>query len=153
MRTVESLMFPFLQVGPVHIIFILHEALFSLKLKINFAKLESIMVIVSFPLEYKHKNLYIDRLCALYKHCSSQSKLHPHSTSPMSPDPSRLSSFVLCAVYHTWILTSLPKCLLSKCVLGRNRNAIRARLPGCLWNATPRSRSPLERNNGFWTQA
>ena len=26
-------------------------------------------------------------------------------------------------------------------------------LPGCVWNATPRSRSPLERNLGFWTQA
>ena len=26
-------------------------------------------------------------------------------------------------------------------------------LPGCVWNATPRSRSPLERNIGFWTQA
>ena len=26
-------------------------------------------------------------------------------------------------------------------------------LPGCVWNATPRSLSPLERNIGFWTQA
>ena len=26
-------------------------------------------------------------------------------------------------------------------------------LPGCVGNATPRSRSPLERNIGFWTQA
>ena len=26
-------------------------------------------------------------------------------------------------------------------------------LPGCVWNATPRSLSPLERNTGFWTQA
>ena len=26
-------------------------------------------------------------------------------------------------------------------------------LPGCVWNATPRSWSPLERNLGFWTQA
>ena len=26
-------------------------------------------------------------------------------------------------------------------------------LPGCVWNATPRSRSALERNIGFWTQA
>ena len=26
-------------------------------------------------------------------------------------------------------------------------------LPGGVWNATPRSRSPLERNIGFWTQA
>ena len=26
-------------------------------------------------------------------------------------------------------------------------------LPGCVWNATPRSRSPMERNIGFWTQA
>ena len=25
--------------------------------------------------------------------------------------------------------------------------------PGCVWNATPRSLSPLERNIGFWTQA
>ena len=24
---------------------------------------------------------------------------------------------------------------------------------GCVWNATPRSLSPLERNIGFWTQA
>ena len=24
-------------------------------------------------------------------------------------------------------------------------------LPGCVWNATPRSLSPLERNIGFWT--
>ena len=28
-----------------------------------------------------------------------------------------------------------------------------APVPGCVWNATPRSRSPLERNLGFWTQA
>ena len=26
-------------------------------------------------------------------------------------------------------------------------------LPGCVWNATPRSLSPLERKLGFWTQA
>src|SRR5574340_544473 len=26
-------------------------------------------------------------------------------------------------------------------------------LPGCVWNATPRSLSPLEGNIGFWTQA
>ena len=26
-------------------------------------------------------------------------------------------------------------------------------LPGGVWNATPRSLSPLERNIGFWTQA
>ena len=26
-------------------------------------------------------------------------------------------------------------------------------LPGCVWNAAPRSLSPLERNIGFWTQA
>ena len=26
-------------------------------------------------------------------------------------------------------------------------------LPGCVWNATPRSLSPLERNIGFWIQA
>ena len=26
-------------------------------------------------------------------------------------------------------------------------------LPGCVWNATPRSLSPLERNIGFWTPA
>ena len=26
-------------------------------------------------------------------------------------------------------------------------------LPGCVWNATPRSLSPLERTIGFWTQA
>ena len=26
-------------------------------------------------------------------------------------------------------------------------------IPWCVWNATPRSLSPLERNNGFWTQA
>ena len=26
-------------------------------------------------------------------------------------------------------------------------------IPGCVWNATPRSLSPLERNIGFWTQA
>ena len=26
-------------------------------------------------------------------------------------------------------------------------------LPGCVWNATPRSLSPLDRNIGFWTQA
>src|SRR5574340_486052 len=26
-------------------------------------------------------------------------------------------------------------------------------LPGCVWNATLRSLSPLERNIGFWTQA
>ena len=26
-------------------------------------------------------------------------------------------------------------------------------LPGCVWNATPRSRSPLESNMGFSTQA
>ena len=25
--------------------------------------------------------------------------------------------------------------------------------PGCVWNATPKSLSPLERNIGFWTQA
>ena len=24
-------------------------------------------------------------------------------------------------------------------------------LPGCVWNATPRSLSPLQRNIGFWT--
>src|SRR5574337_328094 len=26
-------------------------------------------------------------------------------------------------------------------------------LPGCVWNATPRSLSPLERNIGFWTRS
>ena len=26
-------------------------------------------------------------------------------------------------------------------------------LPACVWNATPRSLSPLERNTGFWPQA
>ena len=26
-------------------------------------------------------------------------------------------------------------------------------VPGCVWNATPRSLSPLESNIGFWTQA
>ena len=26
-------------------------------------------------------------------------------------------------------------------------------LPGCVWNATPRSLTPLERNIGFWTPA
>src|SRR5574337_724437 len=26
-------------------------------------------------------------------------------------------------------------------------------LPWCVWNATPRSLSPLERNTGLWTQA
>ena len=26
-------------------------------------------------------------------------------------------------------------------------------IPGCVWNAAPRSLSPLERNVGFWTQA
>ena len=31
--------------------------------------------------------------------------------------------------------------------------ALDACLPGCVWNATPRSLSPLERNTGFWTQA
>ena len=35
-------------------------------------------------------------------------------------------------------------------LLPLERNAC---LPGCVWNATPRSRSPLERNIGFWTQA
>src|SRR5574337_357972 len=30
---------------------------------------------------------------------------------------------------------------------------LEACLPGCVWNATPRSLSPLERNIGFWTQA
>jgi len=38
---------------------------------------------------------------------------------------------------------------------GKGREAERgtACLPGCVWNATPRSLSPLERNIGFWTQA
>ena len=35
-------------------------------------------------------------------------------------------------------------------LLPLERNAC---LPGCVWNATPRSLSPLERNIGFWTQA
>ena len=35
-----------------------------------------------------------------------------------------------------------------KCQLEMN-----ACLPGCVWNATPRYLSPLERNIGFWTQA
>ena len=30
---------------------------------------------------------------------------------------------------------------------------VMAPVPGCVWNATPRSLSPLERNIGFWTQA
>ena len=30
---------------------------------------------------------------------------------------------------------------------------INACLPGCVWNATPKSRSPLERKLSFWTQA
>src|SRR5574340_1533811 len=30
---------------------------------------------------------------------------------------------------------------------------MKACLPGCVWNATPRSLSPPERNIGFWTQA
>ena len=38
-------------------------------------------------------------------------------------------------------------------VLNKERKGEYACLPGCVWNATPRSRSPLERNLGFWTQA
>ena len=38
-------------------------------------------------------------------------------------------------------------------ISGRNINEMNACLPGCVWNATPRSLSPLERNIGFWTQA
>ena len=38
------------------------------------------------------------------------------------------------------------------CLL-RNLYEMDACLPGCVWNATPRSLSPLERNTGFWTQA
>ena len=33
------------------------------------------------------------------------------------------------------------------------KDEMNACLPGCVWNATPRSLSPLERNIGFWTQA
>ena len=33
------------------------------------------------------------------------------------------------------------------------RLEMNACLPGCVWNATPRALSPLERNIGFWTQA
>ena len=36
------------------------------------------------------------------------------------------------------------------CLLPLEMNAC---LPGCVWNATPRSLSPLERNTGFWTPA
>ena len=54
---------------------------------------------------------------------------------------------------HHW-----PRLLLQIVQFGMNekvgqiseRNAC---LPGCIWNATPRSLSPLERNIGFWTQA
>ena len=34
-----------------------------------------------------------------------------------------------------------------------NAKVCAACLPGCVWNATPRSLSPLERNIDFWTQA
>lgn len=52
-------------------IFTLHEALFSLKLKINFIKLENIMVMsvyffLPFPFENEHKklkSLHVDTLC------------------------------------------------------------------------------------------
>ena len=36
----------------------------------------------------------------------------------------------------------------------RNPHVVREKKdPGCVWNATPRSLLPLERNTGFWTQA
>ena len=35
----------------------------------------------------------------------------------------------------------------------RKLEQMNACLPGCVWNATPRCLSPLERNIGFWTQA
>ena len=50
-------------------------------------------------------------------------------------------------VYST---TWRPPAGLTQSLLPLERNAC---LPGCVWNATPRSLSPLERNTGFWTQA
>ena len=40
-----------------------------------------------------------------------------------------------------------------KSLLQHRSLEMNACLPGCVWNATPRSLSPLERNIGFWTQA
>ena len=38
-------------------------------------------------------------------------------------------------------------------IFGKTNTIMNACLPVCVWNATPRSLSPLERNIGFWTQA
>ena len=92
---------------------------------------------------------------------------HSLSALPCAPG-SPSSAFVLLPGSQTILITSrsLAKASSAPCppevgpflpipqfCAFRCTQATQENYPGCVWNATPRSLSPLERNIGFWTEA